>query len=161
VIKLGDKALFTVEFFANHPFSGEIVQIRQSPQTIQNVVTYDAVIGTSNKDGLLKPGMTANAQIVVDRREDVLLLPDQALRYLPTPLIMQGTSGALAPLAPGEGRVWVSRDGQAKPVTVALGLDDDTSTEVVKGDLRSGDEVIIGEDAGAPRSPKPSSAPRF
>ena len=71
-IKLGDKASFTVESFPNRSFDGEVTEVRQSPQTIQNVVTYDAVVGAPNQDLALKPGMTATTRIVVDERADVL-----------------------------------------------------------------------------------------
>ena len=76
-VKLGDKATSTVESFANHPFTGEVTQISQSPRTIEDAVTYDVVISAPNPDLLLKPGMTATIRIVVDRRDDVLRAPDQ------------------------------------------------------------------------------------
>jgi HlyD family secretion protein len=82
-IKLGDKASFTVDAFPNRPFAGEVIQISPSPQSIQNVVTYDVVISAPNPDLLLKPGIRARVRIVVDRRDDVLRAPDQALRYSP------------------------------------------------------------------------------
>jgi len=75
-IKVGDKASFTVEAFPNRLFGGEVVQIGPSPQTIQKVVTYDAVISAPNPDLLLKPGMRATIRILVDRRDDVLRVPD-------------------------------------------------------------------------------------
>lgn len=81
--------------------------------------------------------MTATTQIIIDRREDVLRAPDQALRYSPEG---QATSS-------GGAKVWVLRDGAPRPVDITPGLDDDSFTEVIKGDLRPGDEVIIGEEA--------------
>ena len=60
-----------------------MAQVRQAPQTVQNVVTYDVVVSVDNTDLALKPGMTATTQIVIDQRDDVLRVPDQALRYMP------------------------------------------------------------------------------
>jgi HlyD family secretion protein len=143
-VKRGDKATFTVESFPNRTFSGKVTEVRQSPQTIQNVVTYDAVVGVRNQDQALKPGMTATTRIVIDERQDVLRIPDQALRYQPG-----GVPGlASAPPAVdlnGGVRVWALRGGEPQMLVIIPGLDDDTFTEVVKGDLQAGDEIIVGE----------------
>ena len=71
-IKEGEEATFTVDAFPQRVFQGRVTQIRQSPQTVQNVVTYDVVIGVDNSDLALIPGMTASTQIIVDQRNDVL-----------------------------------------------------------------------------------------
>ena len=81
-----DKASFTVEAYPNRPFAGEVTQVRPSPQTIENVATYDVVISAPNPDLLLEPGMMATISIVVDRRDDVIRAPNQALRYSPRDL---------------------------------------------------------------------------
>jgi HlyD family secretion protein len=78
-IKLGDKASFTVESFSKSHFAGEVTQIGLSPQTTQNIVTYDVVITVSNPDLLLEPGMTAIVRIVINGRNNVLKAPNQAL----------------------------------------------------------------------------------
>ena len=82
-IKEGNAARFTVDAFPNRMFQGAVAQVRQSPQTVQNVVTYDVVVGVDNTDLALKPGMTATAQIIIAERDDVLRVPDQALRFTP------------------------------------------------------------------------------
>lgn len=74
---------FTVDAFSNRSFSGKILEVRLDPQTVQNVVTYSVIIGVDNRDLYLKPGMTANITMTVDRRENVLKIPNAALRYLP------------------------------------------------------------------------------
>jgi HlyD family secretion protein len=146
-IKRGDRATFTVESFPNRTFSGEVTEVRQSPQTIQNVVTYDVVVGASNKDLALKPGMTATTRIILDERKDVLQIPDQALRYQPG--VIPGLTGAPPPLGESGGvRLWVLREGAPQMVVIIPGLDDDSFTEVLKGDLQAGDDVIVGEEAG-------------
>jgi HlyD family secretion protein len=150
-IKDGDKAYFTIDAFPKRTFEGTVTQVRQSPQTVQNVVTYDVVVSVDNADLALKPGMTAASRIVIDQRKDVLRVPSQALRYTPT-----GATGAQAQRngsirAAGEAaqaRVWVLRDGEPVAVPVTAGLDDDTFTEIVKGDLKPGDQVITAEQRG-------------
>jgi H+-transporting ATPase len=144
-VKLGDKATFAVEAFPNRPFAGEVTQIGPSPQTIQNVVTYDAVITAPNPDLLLEPGMTTTIKIVVDRRDDVLRAPDQALRYSPAGHAAPSDGfGARTPLD-GWPQVWILRDGKPTAVSVWLGLDDGAYTEVVRGRLQPGDQLIVGE----------------
>jgi len=83
-IKESAPVTFTVEAFPGKRFQGSVTQVRQAPEAVQNVVTYDAVVTVSNPELLLKPGMTANVRIVVDKRENVLRVPDQALRFSPS-----------------------------------------------------------------------------
>ena len=149
-MKQGQEASFTVDAFPGRVFRGAVEQVRQSPQTVQNVVTYDVVVAVANADLALKPGMTAAVDIVTARRPGVLRVPDQALRYTP--------SGA--PAAPaGTSRVWVLRGGKPVAVPIGRGLDDDTNTEILKGDLQPGDRVILGEQRAAGSAALP--VPRF
>src|SRR5712691_3949327 len=83
VVQVGQDVDFTVDAFPTQTFHGKVVQVRNAPITVQNVVTYDTVIGVSNTDLKLKPGMTANVSIVVAHRDDVLLIKNAALRYRP------------------------------------------------------------------------------
>ncbi len=138
-IKDGQVVSFTVDAFPNRMFQGTVVQVRQSPQTVQNVVTYDVVVGVDNTDLTLMPGMTAATDIITAQRTDVLRVPDQALRYVP--------AGA-APAQAGSVRVWVLRGGKPVAVPVVPGLDDDTETEILKGALQPGETVILGEQHG-------------
>jgi len=149
-VKESDRATFTVDAFPKRTFEGTVSQVRQSPQTVQNVVTYDAVVSVDNTDLALMPGMTASTQIVVDRRSDVLRVPDQALRYVPASL-----SGGAAPNE--QQRVWALRDGTPVAVPVTTGLDDGSFIEVVQGDLHPGDRVITAE--GSPQGGLQPSAP--
>jgi len=107
-MKEGDAATFTVDAYPNREFKGKIAQVRVSPQTVQNVVTYDIVVGIDNSDLALKPGMTASTQIIVAQRSDVVRVPDQALRYTPGGLGGAGTGAA----ATGGPRVWALRGGR-------------------------------------------------
>ncbi len=156
-IKVGDKASFTVDAYPQRLFHGTVTQVRQSPNTVQNVVTYDVVIGVENSDFALVPGMTASTEIVVNERDNVLRVPDQALRFSP------GGIGAGATSAPRNGpHLWVLRDGNPVEVSVVSGLDDGNFTEIVKGHLQEGDQVIAAEKSGTAESGQSGSpTPRF
>ena len=138
-VKEGDAARFTVGAFSDRAFSGTVSQVRQAPQTVQNVVTYDVVVTVDNPKFLLKPGMTATVAIITDRRPNALRVPDQALRFAPGGVAATGAGG------PPQARVWVLRDGRPVPRALRIGLDDDTNTEVLAGDLAVGDPLIVGE----------------
>jgi HlyD family secretion protein len=147
-IKPGNKATFAVDAYPKRDFEGTVTQVRQSPQTVQNVVTYDVVISVDNSDLALKPGLTAATHVIVDERSDVLRVPNQALRYIPT-----GTAIGKS----GQARLWLVRDGKPLPVEVTTGLDDENYTEIVQGDLKPGDKMIVAEqrDPAAARSSMP------
>jgi HlyD family secretion protein len=174
-VNVGDRATFTVQAFPNRPFEGRVRQVRQAPVTVQNVVTYDVVVSVSNTDGLLRPGMTATTRIIKTQRENVLTVPEQALRFRRHG---RGTAkpapGGAAPVAhaasagdaSSRGRVWVLRAGEPVAVPVAVGLTDGTSAEVLNGDLHEGDRVVVSEvtsdaDAGSKRSAPPSPLQLF
>ncbi|WP_407340774.1 efflux RND transporter periplasmic adaptor subunit [Methylocapsa polymorpha] len=157
-VKLGNKATFRVVSFPNRHFAGEVAQIRPSLQTSEQVATHDIVIAAPNPDFLLEPGMMATVRIVTERRDDVLRAPNQALRYSPgNPAV--ASDGADPRTSPDGPRLWILRDGKPTALPVELGLDDGVYTEILKGDLQPGDEVIVGEgarfrqDAGAASSP--------
>ena len=151
--KVGQRALFTVEAYPRHNFEGKIVQVRRAPITVQNVVTYNVVIGVDNPDNELFPGMTANARIIVEERKGVKLVPARALRFDP-----DGVAGAEA-AAGGEGpRVWVLRDGEPTAVAVSIGLEDGTQAEITGDSLVVGDLVIV-DVAGGERAADASARP--
>jgi HlyD family secretion protein len=155
----GQHATFTVDAYPGEHFEGVIRQIRNAAQTVQNVVTYDAVIDVQNPDLRLKPGMTANVTIVTDQKEDVLAVPNAALRFRPTTVAAQtgarpsgaAASAAKAPAGRSEGgrTVFVLRDGNPAPVPVKLGLTDGSVTEVQAGELHEGDRIITAQAGGA------------
>ena len=143
-IELGDKATFSVDAFPKRIFSGSVSQIRQSPQTVQNVVTYDVVVGVDNSDLALKPGMTAATRVVIDQRSDVIRVPNQALRYVP-----KGVSES------DQAQIWALRNGRPVAIPVVLGLDDDSFTEIISGDVTPQDRVITAERAASSRTVMP------
>ena len=265
-IREGQRATFTVDSFPGRMFRGQVEQVRRAATVVQNVVTYTAVIATSNPNLELFPGMTANVRIVTDTRENVLKVPNSALRFRPAgvgaePREAGGAAGAEPVATPDEakkkaakgeqkgegmlerlardlnltpdqrskvevilnetrdrvralpaedkgerrkqaeraraesrariaevltpeqrkryeemnpargaggrpavtrGRVWVpGPDGKPKAVEVRLGLSDGTHSEVVSGDLKEGDQVIVGIQADGKGSAKGKGGPRF
>ena len=145
-IKLDDQVQFSVDAFPNRVFEGRVTQIRQSPQTVQNIVTYDVVVGVANGDLALKPGMTAAVRVTIDQRNDVLRVSNQALRYTPQDA---ARSDAAKP------RVWVLRGSQHVPVEIETGLSDNDYIEIRGGDLKASDQVIVAERAALARSSPP------
>jgi HlyD family secretion protein len=152
----GKPAIFTVDAYPGEQFQGAVNQVRNAPVSIQNVVTYDVVIGVENKDLRLKPGMTANVSIVVAQRESVLKVPNTALRFVPPKLTTKGGAAA-KPAAMGSGRsastvpegmsrrVWKETPaGELESVPVRLGISDGVYSEVVSEGLTEGDSVIVG-----------------
>ncbi|HEV2550647.1 MAG TPA: efflux RND transporter periplasmic adaptor subunit [Stellaceae bacterium] len=150
-IKEGAAATFTVDAFPKRVFTGIVRQVRQSPQTVQNVVTFDVVIGVDNVDLALKPGMTASTRIIVDQRGDALRVPNQALRYAPGGLVSAAAAS----------RVWVLRNGQPTPLAVEIGLDDENYTEILRSDLRGDDAVITAEERGSSSAASGAAMPHF
>ena len=157
-VKVGDRATFTVEAYPKKTFEGRVKEVRQAPITVQNVVTYDAVIGVDNPERLLLPGMTANAKIVTEERNDVLRVPQQALRFEPQGLPAAG--GQPARGARREPRVWILKAGRPVAVPVTVGLEDGTWAEITGGELAQGDAVVTDESAaGAAAARRPARTP--
>jgi HlyD family secretion protein len=154
----GKEATFTVDAYPGQRFSGTIRQVRLAPINVQNVVTYNVVVAVDNRDLRLKPGMTANVSIVVAQKDDVLKVPNAALRFLPPRTDQVGyahtsvaASSSQGTLSPGGSSVPTSRpiwkqgpDGELQSVPVQTGISDGTSTEVISGSLSEGDQVIVG-----------------
>ncbi len=128
------KVTFTVDAYPSDVFQGRIAQVRLAPQTIQNVVTYTAVIEVANPDLKLKPGMTANVTVITQQKPDVLVVPAAALRFRP----------AAAPAVPARSTVvWKVEGQQLTPVPVKTGISDGIHTEIVSGDLNESDAVAV------------------
>ncbi|MFT3769580.1 MAG: efflux RND transporter periplasmic adaptor subunit [Minicystis sp.] len=166
-IRAGMDVTFTVDAYPGRPFGGRVRQVRDAAQTVQNVVTYDAVIDVSNGEHLLKPGMTASVTFVYAQKADVLRVPNGALRFRPdaaTTAAMTGSAAAPAKGAPArrplelaadERALWVLREGRPVAEKVRVGLTDGTITEVVAGGVRAGDVAITEAvvDASAAKRP--------
>lgn len=157
----GEDAAFSVDAYPGEVFQGKVRQVRNAPINIQNVVTYDVVVEVDNPNFRLKPGMTANVSIIVAQRNDVLKIPNAALRF--TPLVgsrgpapsatssSAPLSGAQQPVADVHDRraklVWkLNENGDPESTTVQVGISDGSSTEANSGDVKEGDHLIVGID---------------
>ena len=154
-IRIGQAVNFTVDAFSGRHFRGEVMQVRLNPTTQQNVVTYDVVINVNNPEMILLPGMTAYVSIVVAERSNALLVPNAALRYKPAQSVARKAesghpgSAPKAAAASGQevfsGRVYVLKQDEPVPVNVLLGITDNRNTEIIGGDVKPGDQLVVGE----------------
>ncbi len=139
-VKSGQKVSFSVDAHPNHLFEGRVQQVRMAHEVVQNVVTYTVVISAPNPDQLLLPGMTANLRILIDESEDILKIPNQALRFRP-----MGTEDVVSEDSPSSATAWVvGPDQRPSRMPIAVGRSDDNGTELISGDLREGQPVIVG-----------------
>src|SRR5579864_2111219 len=172
-IKVGQEASFTVDAYPNQTFRGKVVQIRLNPTTVQNVVTYDTVIAFANPQMKLFPGMTAYVSVQVATAENVLEVPNTALRFKPDMKPEQlravyekyglnqlggaAPSGSASASKPTSATrvprhdvsvVWkLAADKSLQPVLIRTGITDHTDTEVaqlLKGSLQPGDQLVTG-----------------
>jgi len=160
-VAAGQDVAFTVDAFPADTFHGRVEQVRNAPVTIQNVVTYDVVVGVENRELRLKPGMTANVTITTASRPDALRVPTSALRFRP-PAVAGDSGAAAAADMPAErgARVWIAgADDHPRLVAITTGVADDRFTEVTAG-LREGDLVITALRRSGPAAPT-GSAPSF
>ncbi|MFB3818434.1 MAG: efflux RND transporter periplasmic adaptor subunit [Candidatus Methylomirabilales bacterium] len=179
-VALEQEATFTVDSYPGQTFRGRVQQVRQAPQVVQNVVTYNTVITVDNPDRKLKPGMTANVKILTAQRENTLIVPSAAFRYRPegagaAPAARPGAAAAAAGPAgarpgggmrpgarggEGQARVYVLQGGTPVERVVRVGLSDGQRTEILEG-LQEGDLVIVGQAAKGGNSQPARTAPRL
>lgn len=152
------KAYFKVDAYPGETFGGTVSQVRNEPIITNNVVTYNVVVATGNEDRKLKPGMTAEVKIVVADKNDVLRVPTAALRFIPP-------SSADIKDRPDElsdnSYVWITlRNGQIGALPVKTGVSDDIYTEILDGDLKEGQKVIVEAVAGSKSNGSSSYLPQ-
>jgi HlyD family secretion protein len=168
----GQEVTFTVDAYPTKRFRGKVSQVRNAPTTVQNVVTYNSIVGIDNKELLLKPGMTANVEFLVSQKRDVLRIPNMATRFKPPSqkadaeeLLRQESrrtgggrrrSGATASGSKSgeqrEGRwvkVYVLRNQEPSQIELRLGITDGSNTEVLEGDIHENDRVIVALSSSA------------
>jgi len=190
-LREGMSVTFTVDAYPAEAFTGVVRQIRNSPQTVQNVVTYDAVIDVANPQLKLRPGMTANVTFIYAEKDDVLRVPNAALRFRPSSALaarrsdpsqaagQAGAAGGRRPAGasspatgsrsgtetPDRKTVWVLRGDQPERVRIRAGISDGSVTEVVEGELQAGDPVITdasgGTSSASPGGPPPGGMRRL
>jgi len=162
-LRAGQTAYITAPAYPNVVFKGIVNQVRVNPTTVQNVVTYDAVVIVHDEQERLKPGMTANVTIDVVHRSNVLTVPLAALLYRPSAQHASHTAGASRaaggsgtpsasssppPVAGAPGShvtLWVLAKSKPVATPVVLGYSDGNNVEIAQGSLKSGDLVITSE----------------
>lgn len=172
-VKQGQEATFTVDAYPDRVFPAHITQVRYGATDTDGVITYETVLQVDNDDLLLRPGMTATADIVVSKVEHAVLVPNAALRFSP-PMPSQGPAtgkekneargGILSKLMPrpprheksasanhtperetnGKQEIWILQDGHPVPVRVITGMTDGIMTEITEGNLKPGMDVLVG-----------------
>ena len=135
-VKEGQKVEFAVDSFPDEVFEGVVTQVRNNPITTSNVVTYEVIIGIDNKDLKIKPGMTANVEIITAEKDDVLLVPNKALRFY----TLDKNGEVIRYKDKG---IWLLQNGKAKRVNIVTGVSNDDVTEIVSDVVKVGDEVIL------------------
>lgn len=140
-VKEGQKVRFTVDSYADDYFYGTVTQVRNEATTTSNVVTYTVVIGIDNTNMKLKPGMTANVEIITAEEKGVMLVPNQALRFY-----IDDSDTAKRYKDRG---VWIIKNGHPERVTVKIGVSDDDNTQILESTLKIGDEVIVSKELSA------------
>ncbi|HEV7928687.1 MAG TPA: efflux RND transporter periplasmic adaptor subunit, partial [Nitrosospira sp.] len=139
-LRLDQTVHFTVDAFPEREFTGTVKQVRLNPTIQQNVVSYNVIVAVPNDDGVLLPGMTANVRFAVNQKKDALRVPNAALRYKPSE---DTESVKPASRQPGQHPVYRLEDGKPAPSYVKTGITDNTFTEIVEGEIKEGDKVIV------------------
>ena len=150
-VKVGQEVNYTLDGYQDRVFHGKVTQVRISPTTVQNVVTYTVIVDVDNEEGLLIPGMTANVSIITSKKENIMTVPNSALKFTPI------TNGAVQRYK--EQGIWVMENNRPKRVNITAGVSDDVNTEVISKDLKGDEVVIVGilnqKKSNKARGPRP------
>jgi HlyD family secretion protein len=167
LVESGQSARFTVDAYPDRSFSATVTKVRFAPETTEGVVTYTTHLSVDNSELLLRPGMTATSEISVRHLKDALLIPNEALRFVPSEPEAQDEGGGLLrsilprptvrttsrnPSEAGSGnqrRIWVLTGGEPVAIPVTIGLSDGRMTAIEAGDLQPGQDVIIDVEESA------------
>ncbi len=140
-VKEGQEVQYTLDGYPDSVFKGVVTQVRLSPTTESNVVTYVVIIEVENDEGKLMPGMTANVSIITDKKEHVLTVPNGALKFT---------------LADNKQKyehkgIWIKQKNKPVRITIDTGVSDDSYTEIISKEIKAGDEVYIGTSLNNPK----------
>ena len=137
-VKEGQDVTYTLDGYPNSVFEGKVTQVRISPTTVSNVVTYSVIVSVDNKDLKLKPGMTANVSIITAKNENVLAVPNVALKFTPeTDGKKYKTQG-----------LWIKDGLKLARIDIETGASDDSYTEVKSDKIYEGEKILVGIKGG-------------
>lgn len=135
-VKVGQIVNYTLDGYPNDTFKGKVTQVRISPTTVSNVVTYTVIVSVGNDDGKLKPGMTANVSIITNKKEHAICIDNAAMRFTPKEI----TKGKKFK----EQGIWLLIKNKPTRVNIKTGITDSDYTQIISNEIKEGDEVIIG-----------------
>ena len=141
-IRVGLPVKFTVDAFGDREFHGAVRQIRINPSVQQNVVSYNVVVGFDNDSGVLLPGMTGHVKILAEKKLNVIRVPNAALRFKPQ------DADDTSKQRKGGNNVYRLENGAPQAVRVKTGITDNFYTEVISGELKPGESLIVRENNG-------------
>ncbi len=150
-VKEGQKVIYVLDGYPNSEFYGTVTQVRISPTTVSNVVTYSVIVTVDNSDLKLKPGMTANVSIITAENKDVLCVPNLALKFTPYSDGQKYKQQGL----------WIKKGIKPVRINIQTGVSDDSYTEIKTNLLKEGDRVIVSKRGKSPASKKAVRPPRL
>ncbi len=151
-VKKEQSVEYTLDGYPDETFTGKVSQVRISPTTVSNVVTYSVIIDVENDDLKLIPGMTANVSIITSKKEDILCAQNAALKFTPN------TDGK-GPKFDKQG-IWILADGKPERVEIETGLSDESYTEIISKRLKDGDLIITGHEEKTKDKGKNAGGPK-
>lgn len=152
-VKVGQDVDYTLDGYPDQTFKGKVTQVRISPTTVSNVVTYTVIVSVNNDDEKLKPGMTANVSIITNKKKGALCVKNAAMRFTPVDI----TKGKKFK----EQGIWILRNNKPERLVIKIGITDSDYTEIISSEIKQGDDVIIGsldkksKNANKNNMPKP------
>lgn len=135
-VKMGQNVDYSLDGYPNETFKGKVTQVRISPTTVSNVVTYTVIVSVDNDDGKLKPGMSANVSIITNKKENALCIDNAAMRFTPVEI----TNGKKFK----EQGIWILRKNKPARINIKTGITDSDFTEIISNEIQEGDDAIIG-----------------
>lgn len=135
-IKNGQTVDYTLDGYPNEVFKGKVTQVRISPTTVSNVVTYTVIVTVENDSNILKPGMSANVEIITKQKNNALCVENAAMRFTPTEI-----TGGKKFDAQG---IWVLRKNKPVRIKIKTGVTDSEYTEIITNEIKEGEDIIIG-----------------
>lgn len=137
-VKVGQKAIYTLDGYQDRKFEGEVTQVRLASTTTNNVVTYAVIVSVDNSEGLVIPGMSANVSIITNKVDNALCVPPQALKFTPE------TNGQKYE----KQGIWLQTKGGLKRYDIEIGATDDNHTQIISNDIKAGDKVVVSAIGG-------------